>query len=268
MVTLATFQDSANALVEFIPHATPLRAALSPTPPVGDAIAGMESFGFQLVGSTQYAFGLYLGPTVFEALAQAEEPIDARLAVRPALEAASVHFGQGIVADLDAAPSVTQGAAPISFALTTGAQVVGWLTIHNREDMTLSNSTPDQPSEQTSAPAATAPAAPATTPSPAEPAIRPFSPPVMSTGNSGEDKLRLLYDVEMTLTVEIGRAKLPVKQVLDLTPGSVVELDRAAGSPADLLVNGHLVARGEVVVVDEDYGLRITEIIDTSEVFA
>jgi flagellar motor switch protein FliN/FliY len=80
--------------------------------------------------------------------------------------------------------------------------------------------------------------------------------------------MRLLYDVEMTLTAEIGRAKLPVRQILDLTPGAIVELDRVAGSPADLMVNGHLVARGEVVVIDEDYGLRITEILDASEAFA
>ena len=77
--------------------------------------------------------------------------------------------------------------------------------------------------------------------------------------------MRVLYDVEMTLTVEIGRAKLPVRQVLELVPGAVIELDRVAGSPADLMVNGRLIARGEVVVVDEDYGLRVTEIVDLGE---
>jgi flagellar motor switch protein FliN/FliY len=59
----------------------------------------------------------------------------------------------------------------------------------------------------------------------------------------------------------IGRTKLPVRQVLDLVPGTILELDRAAGAPADVMVNGRLVARGEVVVVDEDYGIRITEIV-------
>ncbi|KGM14598.1 hypothetical protein N867_19705, partial [Actinotalea fermentans ATCC 43279 = JCM 9966 = DSM 3133] len=73
--------------------------------------------------------------------------------------------------------------------------------------------------------------------------------------------LRLLHDVELTLTAEIGRTRLPVRQVLELVPGTVLELDRAAGSPADVMVNGRLVARGEVVVVDEDYGIRITEIV-------
>jgi flagellar motor switch protein FliN/FliY len=73
--------------------------------------------------------------------------------------------------------------------------------------------------------------------------------------------LNVLYDVEMTLTAELGRTRLPVRQVLELTPGSVLELDRAAGSPADVMVNGRLIARGEVVVIDEEFGIRITEIV-------
>ena len=73
--------------------------------------------------------------------------------------------------------------------------------------------------------------------------------------------MRMLYDVDMTLTAQIGRTTLPVRQVLDLVPGTVLELDRAAGSPADVMVNGRLIARGEIVVVDEAYGVRITEII-------
>ncbi|WP_324650463.1 flagellar motor switch protein FliN [Georgenia sp. H159] len=73
--------------------------------------------------------------------------------------------------------------------------------------------------------------------------------------------MRVLYDVELTLTAEIGRTRMPLRDVLALTPGTVLELDRAAGSPADVMVNGRLVARGNVVVVDEDYAVRITEII-------
>jgi flagellar motor switch protein FliN/FliY len=73
--------------------------------------------------------------------------------------------------------------------------------------------------------------------------------------------LELLRDVEMELTVELGRTRMTVRELLSLAPGAVVELDRAAGSPADLLVNGRLIARGEVVVVDEDFAVRITEIL-------
>jgi flagellar motor switch protein FliN/FliY len=73
--------------------------------------------------------------------------------------------------------------------------------------------------------------------------------------------LDLLRNVEMELTVELGRTRMTVRELLALAPGAVVELDRAAGSPADLLVNGRLIARGEIVVVDEDFAVRITEIL-------
>ena len=73
--------------------------------------------------------------------------------------------------------------------------------------------------------------------------------------------LDLLADVEMGVTAELGRTRMTVKELLALTPGSVVELDRTAGSPVDVLVNGTLVARGEVVVIDEEFGVRISEII-------
>ena len=76
--------------------------------------------------------------------------------------------------------------------------------------------------------------------------------------------LEMLHDVDMEVTVELGRTRMTVRDLLALTPGAVLELDRAAGSPADLLVNGRLIARGEVVVVDEDFGLRVTEIVDDS----
>ena len=74
--------------------------------------------------------------------------------------------------------------------------------------------------------------------------------------------LDLLRDVEMEVTVELGRTRMRVRDLLSLTPGAVVELDRAAGSPADLLVNGTLIARGEIVVVDDDFGIRITSIVE------
>lgn len=73
--------------------------------------------------------------------------------------------------------------------------------------------------------------------------------------------LDMLHDVEMEVSAELGRTRMSVRELLSLTPGAIVELDRAAGSPADLLVNGRLIARGEVVVVDENFGIRITEIV-------
>lgn len=77
--------------------------------------------------------------------------------------------------------------------------------------------------------------------------------------------LELLHDVELGVTAELGRTRLLLREVLELVPGSVIELDRAAGSPVDVLVNGTLVARGEVVVIDEEFGIRITEVVGFDE---
>ncbi|MGF1661843.1 MAG: flagellar motor switch protein FliN [Kineosporiaceae bacterium] len=77
--------------------------------------------------------------------------------------------------------------------------------------------------------------------------------------------LELLRSVPMEVTAEIGRTRMTIQELLALTPGAVVELDRPVGSPADVLVNGRLFARGEVVVVDEDFAIRITEIVDATE---
>ncbi len=78
----------------------------------------------------------------------------------------------------------------------------------------------------------------------------------------GEVDLRRLSDVPMELSVEIGRTRMTVGETLDLRPGSIVTLDRLAGEPVDLLVNGTPIAHGEVVVVDEQFGLRVSAIID------
>ena len=101
------------------------------------------------------------------------------------------------------------------------------------------------------------PAAPK--PTPAAPSGAPVAAaPRLTAVPSG---LELLHDVELAVTVELGRTRMLVRDVLDLVPGSVIELDRAAGSPVDVLVNGTMIARGEVVVIDEEFGVRITEVI-------
>ena len=85
------------------------------------------------------------------------------------------------------------------------------------------------------------------------------SHPQSATGSAGD--LRRLSDVPVDLTVEIGRTRMTVGETLQLRPGSIVSLNRTAGEPVDLLVNGTRIARGEVVVVDEEFGLRITEVL-------
>lgn len=74
-------------------------------------------------------------------------------------------------------------------------------------------------------------------------------------------RLHLLRDVEMGISVELGRTRMTVQDVLGLAPGVVLELDRPAGAPVDVLVNGTLMARGEVVVVDEEFAVRVTEVV-------
>jgi flagellar motor switch protein FliN/FliY len=90
-----------------------------------------------------------------------------------------------------------------------------------------------------------------------------FEQPAHANGDSAVDvDLSRLSDIPMELSVEIGRTHMTVGETLDLRVGSVVTLERLAGEAADLLVNGSAIARGEVVVIDEQYGLRITEILD------
>ena len=74
-------------------------------------------------------------------------------------------------------------------------------------------------------------------------------------------ELERLYDVPVELAVEIGRTRMTIRETLALGPGSIVTLDRLAGEPVDLLVNGKPIARGEVVVLDEEFGLRVTEVV-------
>jgi flagellar motor switch protein FliN/FliY len=78
------------------------------------------------------------------------------------------------------------------------------------------------------------------------------------------DELARLHDVPVELAVEIGRTRMTIRETLALAPGSIVSLNRLAGEPVDLLVNGKPLARGEVVVIDEEFGLRITEIVSAT----
>jgi len=75
----------------------------------------------------------------------------------------------------------------------------------------------------------------------------------------------LILDIPLEVTVELGRVRMLIKDVLELTSGSIVELDRLAGEPIDLLVNGRLVAKGEVVVVDDNFGVRVTDIVNQAD---
>lgn len=112
------------------------------------------------------------------------------------------------------------------------------------------------------APAKDAPVAPGADRSTSDEVFRPLSD---SSEEAAPRDLEMIMDIPVNLTVELGRTKLTIKQLLELAHGSVIELDGLAGEPMDILINDYLIAQGEVVVVDDKYGIRITEIITPSE---
>jgi flagellar motor switch protein FliN/FliY len=77
--------------------------------------------------------------------------------------------------------------------------------------------------------------------------------------------INMILDIPVQLTVELGRTRIPIKHILQLAQGSVVELEALAGEPMDVLVNGYLIAQGEVVVVNDKFGIRLTDIVTPSE---
>ncbi len=91
-----------------------------------------------------------------------------------------------------------------------------------------------------------------------------FTPTTVSANPAGND-INLILDIPVQLTVELGRTRIPIKNILQLAQGSVVELDALAGEPMDVLVNGYLIAQGEVVVVNDKFGIRLTDIVTPSE---
>ena len=79
------------------------------------------------------------------------------------------------------------------------------------------------------------------------------------------DNLNLILDVPLQVSVELGKARKTIKEILEMGPGSVIELDRLAGEPVDMIVNGKLIAKCEVVVINETFGIRITDIVQPAE---
>ncbi len=86
-----------------------------------------------------------------------------------------------------------------------------------------------------------------------------------AAGSGNLSDIQMVLDIPVTLSVELGRVKVPIKYILQLAQGSVVELDALAGEPMDVLVNGYLIAQGEVVVVNDKFGIRLTDIVTPSE---
>jgi flagellar motor switch protein FliN/FliY len=221
---------SAQPLAPDAPVADPGTVTLPD--PVGAAITGYLGAGIEgkillVVGGDLVEA---LKDTPFGSLAPAQ-------ALRPALDTVAERLG----GRLDGAPTATPAEdclSVLSGGTTVVVPLVNGETVHALIGVTLAR----QPVQQQAAAAG--------------------PPDSVTAGAAGRTwGIDMLRDVEMEVTCELGRTRMTVRQLLALAPGDVVELDRLAGSPADLLVNGTLLARGEVVVVDESFGLRITEIV-------
>ena len=90
-------------------------------------------------------------------------------------------------------------------------------------------------------------------------------PKLSGAGKDARNDIDMILDIPVQLTVELGRTRIPIKHILQLAQGSVIELDALAGEPMDVLVNGCLIAQGEVVVVNDKFGIRLTDIVTPNE---
>ena len=222
---------AAEAALALVPAGAPL--ALDVARPAADVDAAAWSAGAVAalnVGGSDASVAVLVGADLVQALATAPGgALDLGAALQPALDAAAAALGcaAGAGRSLDA--------GEVAALLTADAVAV--------------------PLHAGGVPTAVVVARTST----AAPTVRGLD----QVGPSGRG-VELLHGVAMEVTVELGRTTMTVRDLLALSPGEVLELDRAAGSPADLLVNGRLIARGEVVVLDENFALRVTEIVAQS----
>lgn len=222
--TTAEVAAAAAAVAPLVPAPHPLVPQDGPATAAPGAVVHAATF----TGTRSGEVLLALDAGLVQALTAGSAGLDLVDVVRPALEAATSVLGPSVLGPVREVPADQLAAGSVT-ALAGDGVALAWVGLSLRE-----GSVPPVP--------------------------RQASPASAEAALSGLG-LNLLRDVEMTLSVEVGRARMTVRDLLELAPGSVVELDRAAGAPADLLVNGRVIARGEVVVVDEDFGLRITELV-------
>jgi flagellar motor switch protein FliN len=226
---------------------------------VVDLFAG--AVAADLAGGLSGPIAILVAGDLVEAIAASPiEALDLHAAVQPALDAAAEVLGGSaqVGRTMDPASAMALFADGFTLVHLAGSSIAAALLV---DDATLAGRPlPAAPAFA----AAPTPASSALDPdhAPVPPVRHPDAPSTVSP--APVRGIEMLHGVDMEVTVELGRTRMTVRELLALTPGHVLELDRAAGSPADLLVNGRLIARGEVVVVDEDFGLRVTEIIDES----
>ena len=228
VIPIAVQTAAVEALLDVLPTVTRLRAE----PCSGAALAGRLGTAAvaSFVGVTSADLAVVLAdPAALDSASGPGSSLVSRQDVlRPALESASGVFGIGVLGDTrsDDATALVADPATSVFELTGDGRVTGWFAVRLREN---------------------------------------GSGGAARSGQSVTGKLGRINSVQMALTVEIGRTRMSVRDVLSLEPGAVIELDRSAGAPADILLNGRLIAHGEIVVVDQDYAVRITQILDVAE---
>ena len=232
---LALARSAADAALAVLPTSREL-AVGAPMTASADALTAGQAITARFSGAATGEVVVVVGQNLADALKESPlGELDLTAAVRPALEAAARVFGPVV---LDPGQMMQPGVALSAIAAKDDAVAVPLL---DGGDIG-------------------AVIALALSPWPAG-----ANPGGVATRGTGGAPVRggldMLHDVEMEVSAELGRTRMSVRELLSLSPGAIVELDRAAGSPADLLVNGRLIARGEVVVVDENFGIRITEIV-------
>ena len=231
---LALARTAAEAALAVLPTSRPL-AIGDPIAAAPEVLTEGQAVTARFSGAAAGEVVVVVGQDLADALK--ESPIgelDLTAAVRPALEAAARAFGPVV---LDPGTVMEPGVALSALAAKDDAVAVPLIEgAEIRAVLALALS--PWPTEDPGA------------------GVARREPAVALRGG-----LDMLHDVEMEVSAELGRTRMAVRELLSLNPGAIVELDRAAGSPADLLVNGRLIARGEVVVIDENFGIRITEIV-------
>ncbi|MET1018209.1 MAG: flagellar motor switch protein FliN [Leifsonia flava] len=228
MISTASVSSVAvTTLVEVLPTDRRLSAELL-SDRSGLAASFSDAVVASFVGSSSAELALVLQSAagIDDALGTAGTAVSQADALRPALEAAAATLGPGVLGTARVDRAGWVADAEAEvYALTDGGVTVGWFALRMH---------------------------------------RPTRP-VTDAASGDAPNLGRIRDVEMTLAVELGRTRMSVRDVLSIEPGSVIELDRSAGAPADVLLNGRLIAHGEIVVVDQDYAVRITRILDVAE---
>ncbi len=267
---------AAQAAAEVLPSASPLRPSDAAPGNLGSAMGYAGAALASCEGATPGTIAVLVAQDLVAALESSPlGSLDLAAAAQPALDAAAQALGTrvGAARTVQVDLVVTDMGGMFTVVPLVGEAGAAALLVSDGALESASAAAPEPGSMRAAAPqpAATQAAADAGPQSqdPGQPrpvplgSFEPIDAPTTGAAPIARG-LEMLHGVIMDVTVELGRTKLSVRELLALTPGTVLELDRAAGSPADLLVNGQLIARGEVVVVDEDFGLRVTEIVDAA----